>query len=218
MELTVRTNIAVLPRAFRTIFFALMMTWACVGTVRSADPPVRLIAQTPRSFELLTGEYRIRYDVAPSQPAWICILREGTHDGIATKLACGQHLDVTDGGTGEGKIYNWKELRKDSDMFRSPDLRRSGRCDSRAPPDGAAMGEVRLPVDRVEAVSRPRTLDGNRHGQEDKAFSGEVEPDCFFITGTKTRRGGVTRSRRTWCVTASSADPVPRTCSFAACP
>ena len=166
-----------------------VLAWSAIAefadTASAAEPPVRLVSETPHSFELVTGEYRVNYEVVASKPAWVRILREGTQDGIATKFACGQHLDVTDGGAGEGQIYNWKDTRKDHVMFRGlscADL-----------PDTI---EVSVQTERQWAKFDSHLIAYKRHpglmrwtvtatAQEDKAFSGTVEPDCYFITNGK---------------------------------
>lgn len=176
------------PTAFRwtagvvCFSLSLLLVNSSAQQACAADTAVRLVSQTPRSFELITGAYRVQYDVAESEPAWIRIVREGTQDGIATKLACGQQLDVTDGGAGEGGIYKWTDDRKDHRMFR--------RLTCEDLPDTV---EIRLESERQWAAFDCRVTAFKRYpgllhwtvtttAKEDKAFSGQVEPDCFFIT------------------------------------
>ena len=81
---------------------------------------VALLKSTSHAFTIQTGDYRINYDVDLDREGWIEISRKNKTEGsIITKLANGQHLDVTAKGTGEGEIYKWEVDRKDHRMFQS---------------------------------------------------------------------------------------------------
>ena len=55
----------------------------------------------------------------PREEGWITIRRQGREGpSIATKLANGPALDVTDAGGGEVDIYKWAQPRKDAKVFR----------------------------------------------------------------------------------------------------
>lgn len=77
---------------------------------------VGVTERSDQSFEIRTGDYVASYAPFTDQKGWIHILRAGTKDGIAAKLANGQHLDVTDAKAGEVDIYRWTDARKDAKM------------------------------------------------------------------------------------------------------
>jgi len=167
----------------------------CAATASSdtGSPQVVAIEQaTGTSFRLRTGEYTLTYDPATLKPrkGWIMIRRDGIEDGFATKLANGQHLDVTDPTAGEGGLYGWKDNRKDMQMFRSLKVEESpsnivvrieserqwARFDSRIIAYKAHPGLVRWTVDVT--------------AKRDMAFSGKAKPDCFFTTGDVVHEWG----------------------------
>ena len=144
---------------------------------------VALLKSDSTSFILKTGEYQLEY--APlttgSREGWVVIKREGKKDyGIATKLANGQGLDVTDPGAGEGAIYEWKDRRKDDKMYRSLSSqetndaiiihiqteRQWAKFDSRIYAYKKYPGLIRWTV--------------TASAKEERAFSGKATPDCFF--------------------------------------
>ncbi|MCP4785710.1 MAG: hypothetical protein GY903_24920 [Fuerstiella sp.] len=73
------------------------------------------------SFRIRTGEYTLAYEPESrdDKQGWIMIRRDGKANGLATKMASGHHLDVTDLGAGESAAYTWQTRRKDSAIFRS---------------------------------------------------------------------------------------------------
>ncbi len=150
---------------------------AAVGLTAAAHADmVRFIDMQEKTFSLQTGDYTVTYAPFSDQGGWIHILRSGTKNGIATKLANGQHLDVTDAGAGEGPIYGWDEPRKDNEMFRSLT------CEDRAD-----TLEVRIASERRWATFDSRLTAYRAYpgllrwtvtatAKEDKAFGGKSSP------------------------------------------
>lgn len=149
---------------------------------------VSLLSHTDHSFEIASGEYRIRYDVGKDNLGWINITRDGHEGAIGTKLAQGDHLDVTAGcGSPEKSIYGWAgDVRKDSRVFRSMTCRET-----------AEAVEVTILSERQWAKFESRLIaDKTRpgllrwtvtaHAKEDKAFSGDATPDAHFVTTNLT--------------------------------
>ncbi len=152
---------------------------------KNAPQSVVLEQVSESSFRLRTGQYTLTYDPAKREDkkGWIMIRRDGMADGFATKLANGQHLDVTDPGAGEGDIYQWKHTRKDMRMFRKLSVaeeadafviriqseRQWAEFDSKLVAYKAHPGLVRWTVDAT--------------AKRDMAFSGKPKPDCFFASG-----------------------------------
>ena len=132
-----------------------MIGTACIGPFASAalsdnTASVELTTQTDHSFELTSGEYRVRYDPQKETDGWIVISRAGTDNAIGTKLAQGQGLDITAAGAGEGDIYQWKPgERKDSRIFRSLTYRQTSDGNRNHHPLATAMGGIRRPARRV---------------------------------------------------------------------
>jgi len=118
------------------------------------------------------------------------IRRDGVADGLATKLANGQFLDVTDLGAGEGDIYRWNDPRKDSRMFRSLTCRET---------DETIV--VRIESERqwakfVSTLTAYKDHPGlvrwvvRATAKRDQAFSGQGKPDCFFAVGDQVSEWG----------------------------
>jgi hypothetical protein len=72
-----------------------------------------------RSAVPLVGPYTLRYDLDADKDGWIVIERKGCPGAMGTKLAHGDHLNVTALRAGEGEAYCWKDDRKDWRIFRS---------------------------------------------------------------------------------------------------
>ncbi len=157
--------------------------WLILAAGGASAAAVSLESATTCSFSIRTGEYRVDY--APladmEMMGWVRITRGEGKDGIATKLAYGQHLDVSDAGAGEGAIYNWTDKRKDCDMFRSLACQET--------PDAVT---VRIATERQWAkfdsvIVAPKATPGLIHwtvtatAKQDKAFSGKSKPDCVFL-------------------------------------
>ena len=153
------------------------------------ESDVKFLNSDDTSFEIQTGQYIVKY--APlegkNNQRWITITEKSKPGhAIATKLANGAHYDVTDAGAGEGEIYGWQEDRKDSKIFRSLKARETSeiieiKIDSR-----------RQWADFDSTLIVYKNYPGLIHwtvtasAMADKAFSGGVEPDCFFMVNDKT--------------------------------
>ncbi|MCX7918194.1 MAG: hypothetical protein N3A72_01035 [bacterium] len=155
---------------------------------------VNIIYVDTTSFKLQTGNYLLEYSVKTTEniQGWIIIRRTGVNNfGIATKLANGQGLDVTDAcGSREASLYGWKDLRKDSNMFRFLTVE-----------DTTDMIQIRIQTERQWAKfdaylyvykKYPGLIRWTvtAYAKEDKAFSGKATPDCFFyVNGMITQWG-----------------------------
>lgn len=99
---------------------------SCTTVAEQTAAAVRMLDSDANSFSFKTGEYVVSYKPDPQGKGWIRVKRNGVENfAIATKLANGQNFDVTDFGAGEGMIYQWKDIRKDSKMFRSLNIKDS---------------------------------------------------------------------------------------------
>ncbi|KKK85856.1 hypothetical protein LCGC14_2769050, partial [marine sediment metagenome] len=156
---------------------------------------VELEQSTAKTFRLRTGEYTLTYDPQSrdDKKGWIMIRRDGVADGLATKLANGQFLDVTDPGAGEGDIYRWKHPRKDLRMFRSLV------CE-----ETESTVVIRLESERQWAKFASTLRAYKAHpglvrwtvratAKRDQAFSGQSKPDCFFTVGDQVSDWGSQR-------------------------
>jgi len=165
------------------------------GVVSQGADTVELERSTAKAFRLRTGDYTLTYDPEgrDDKKGWIMIRRDGVADGLATKLANGQFLDVTDPGAGEGKIYRWQHPRKDSRMFRSL------RCEET---DDEVV--IRLKSERQWATFASTLRAYRAHpglvrwtvratAKRDQVFSGQSKPDCFFTVGDSVSDWGAHR-------------------------
>lgn len=150
------------------------------------DDQVRLIKSGERSFELASGDYRISYDLDKDKDGWILIQREGLNAAIGTKLAHGQHLDVTAAGAGEGDIYKWTHARKDSKIFRS--LRISQTAEAIEIAIQSERQWANFDSRLIAYKRQPGLLHWtvNAQAKQDKAFSGDSTPDGHFVVTEPT--------------------------------
>lgn len=175
----------------RTVF-ATMLLALLAASSSGAPATVSLTSGTTCSFELRTGDYRVTY--APladkEKKGWVRITRGDGKDGIATKLAYGQNLDVSDAGAGEGAIYDWKDKRKDSDMFRSL------ACEETNDAITVRIATERQWATFSSVITAPKAMPGLIHwtvtatAKQDKAFSGKSKPDCVFLANGRPTEWG----------------------------
>ena len=178
-----------------TFWIALCPLLCAVSFLQASDAAVVLVKSDAVSFVLQSGEYTASY--APLEcehtKGWITIARSGI-DGpaIATKLANGAHLDVTDAGAGEKQAYSWKQDRKDSRIFRDVRVAELEQAIE------ITIASSRQWADFRSTLTAYKDHPGLLHwkvtadAKTDKAFSGGVEPDCFFLTkGPATVPSGV---------------------------
>lgn len=154
----------------------------CTAIAEQTATAVRMLNSDANSFSFKTGEYAISYKPDQQGKGWIKVKRDGVENfAIATKLANGQNFDVTDFGAGEGMIYQWKLVRKDSTMFRSLTVS-----------DSNDLIDVTIKTERqwasfeshlVAYKNRPGLLHWKvtAKTKTDKALSGSSEPDCYFM-------------------------------------
>jgi len=165
------------PRGLYVLLYA-------ASYLQASDSKVFVVKSDTESFVLQSGEYTVSY--APlkceQNKGWITIAHSGI-DGpaIATKLANGTHLDVTDAGAGEKQAYSWKQDRKDSRMFRCLHVDETEREIQ------ITIASSRQWADFDCTLAAYKGYPGLLHwtvianAKTDKAFSGGVEPDCSFV-------------------------------------
>lgn len=162
-----------------------LLVWLLLVQTSLAGNEVQLVRETPRSFLIKTGDYTITYDPESRDDGkgWVLIRREGKEHGLATKLAIGHHLNVTDLGGGEQKIYRWKEARKDAKILRSLNCKET---------DDKIV--VRFNSERrwarfQSALTVYKQHPGLIHWRvdakalADQSFSNAPKPDCYFTHG-----------------------------------
>jgi hypothetical protein len=162
--------------------FSLLLLLLAMGRLEAANT-VALNAGTTHSFQLTTGEYEIRYDpmADANHKGWLRITRQGHPGGIASKAAYGQHFDVLDAAAGEGDIYKWQHVRKDSQMFRRLETAET-----------SATIEITIHTERrwaefatrlIAYKAQPGLVRWTVRAQtrQTRAFSGKPSPECFFI-------------------------------------
>lgn len=142
-----------------------------------------LLRADEASFNFRTGAFLVGYapHAHPKREGWIVIRPDGV-DGhaIGTKLANGQHLEVTDAGS--GTIYRWREPRKDRDMLRQ--VRAAETADGVA----VTIASERRWAEFTSVLSAPRAHPGLLHWtvtartRADKIFDNPAEPDCHFLS------------------------------------
>lgn len=161
-------------------------------TLSAATEHVALDRSTTDSFLIHTGVYTLSYDASTSGPTkgWVCIKRDSSTNGLATRFANGQGLDVTEAGAGEGDIYGWKDMRKDSRMFRAL------ACE-----ETSETVTVRLQTERQWAKFDSELRVFKQYpglmqwrvlatAKEDRVFAGKSSPDCYFLAdGSVTQWG-----------------------------
>lgn len=163
------------------ILIACTILFAYPAEAEDSPSGVALIHSASRAFEVQSGQYQVRYDLDRDPEGWIEILRKDRPDAaIVTRLANGQHLDVSASGAGERDIYQWKLDRKDSRIFQSLQLSETD--------EGI---EVILRSQRRWACFESRLIAYKGHpgllhwvvvaeALQDKALSGEATPNCAF--------------------------------------
>jgi hypothetical protein len=158
---------------------------------------VALLASDSSSFSLRTGAFLVDYAPLSNsrKEGWIVIRREGV-DGhaIGTKLANGQHLDVTDAGS--GTIYHWKEPRKDRDILRQV------RAVETADAVEVTFASERRWAEFTATLAAPRAHPGLLHWtvaartRTDKIFDNPPEPDCHFLALGDAKAGPARAAHR----------------------
>lgn len=155
------------------------------GYINAAESlaDVCLLKNDSNSFSLKMGEYKVEFAPSKHGKGWIEISRTGiAGPAIATKLANGQHLDMTDFTGGESSIYQWKDARKDARIFQTLECRDSNDLIQ------IIFNSERQWAKFVGTLTAYKKHPGLLHwnvtaiAKEEKAFSGAVEPDCHFMT------------------------------------
>ncbi len=162
----------------------------------TSNDSVKLISRTDHSFELSSGDYSIIYDEQKDKDGWIQISHIGSEGAIGTKLAQGQSLDVTAASVGEGDIYKWADVRKDSCVFRSLECQtneNSIEVTFRSERQWATF-ESRLTAYKHQPGLIHWTV--NATAKQDKAFSGDATPDAHFWTRPATTDWGHTTTHQ----------------------
>lgn len=169
---------------------AVAVSGAAIEPTPQASPKpssaqVALEQSTKTSFRLRTGEYTLTYDPAKREDkkGWIMIRRDGVADGFATKLASGQHLDVTDPSASIGDLYSWKEPRKDTRMFRSLAVQETSSTITIRIESERQWAKFASELIAYKAQPGLVRWTVNATAKRDQTFSGASKPDCFFAVG-----------------------------------
>ena len=158
---------------------------------------VLLESSDKKSFRLRTGEYTLSYDPESraDKKGWVMIRRDGKANGLATKLANGNHLDVTDLGAGEGAAYNWAIQRKDFAIFRSLHVEETNeviRIHIKSERRWAKFHSTLTVYKEHPGLIHWRV---DAKALHDQTFSNSPKSDCFFTIGDSVDAwGGVQRS------------------------
>jgi hypothetical protein len=168
----------------KTLSFAVLSLIMSFSVQSFGQDTVRLIKSSADSFVFKTGDYSVCYSKGKNGQAWVKIVRGTDCNGpaIATKFANGQSLDVTDFAAGEGYIYNWADVRKDSKMFRSLS------CSETADAVTINIKTSRMWADFNSTFIAYKKYPGLIHWKvaastkTDRAFGGVSSPDCYFMT------------------------------------
>lgn len=169
-------------RFTQVLYILILSIVSCAAIAEQTAADVRLLQSDSNSFSLRTGEYMVEFAPSKNGKGWVEITRTGVKGpAIATKLANGQHLDITDFTGGEASIYQWKDARKDARIFRTLECM-----------DSNDLIQITFDSERqwakfIGTLTAYKKHPGLLHwnvtatAKEDKAFSGEVEPDCHFM-------------------------------------
>lgn len=149
-----------------------------------------------KSFRIRTGDYTLTYNPKKREDkkGWIMIKRDGKANGIATKLANGNHLDVTELGAGEASAYNWQYKRKDMIIFRSlkvDETDKTIRVKIESERRWAKFDSILTVYKKYPGLIHWRV---DAEALRDQTFSNAPKPDCYFTQGDKVDIwGGVQR-------------------------
>ena len=157
-----------------------------ISVSQAKESEVKLIKSDDKSFEFQTGDYVVKYAPFkdPGKVGWIVFKRKGIDKpAIATKLANGQHLNVTDAAT--GTVYRWKQSRKDRDMFRSLACRETPKSVEVVIESQRRWAEFSSKIWAYKKYPGLIRWTVTATAKADKAFDGPSEPDCHFMVGNR---------------------------------
>jgi hypothetical protein len=164
------------------VFFLAMSVIPCTAIAQPVSTDVCLVKSDPNSFTLNSGEYVVSYARNQKGEGWIKISRQDiAGPSIATKGANGEHLNVTDFGAGEGSIYGWQHIRKDSKMFRSLSCKDSNDAITITIETSRAWSDFKTILTAYKKYPGLIHWNVTASTKIETAFSGSSQPDCQFL-------------------------------------